>query len=64
MLSYPADLRDRKKSDVLDTHSLRRGDPHSAGRRIDTQVNVLDVFKDDINRYAADVENRVHQYSR
>src|SRR5258708_5668060 len=64
LLFDPSEFGDRKDSDGVEIHPQRGRDPNSSGRRVDTQVDVLDVLFHDLYRDAAEIDlcGR-HQYS-
>ena len=44
LLLDPTQFGNREDADGIGVHAKRRGDPHFAHRRIDTQMNVLMSF--------------------
>src|SRR5579883_2449372 len=60
----PANLADSKEPHILETHPTRCGNMDVAGRWINAQVDVFDVFELYIHPNPSNVEHGVHQYSR
>src|SRR5579863_6539878 len=63
LLPDPAELRDGKQADGVKIHSKRRGDTHLSSGRVNAQMNVLDIFFDDIHGDIAELDGCGHQYS-
>jgi hypothetical protein len=59
----PPKLGDRKDADGFHLHPRRGCNAHAATRRMNAQMDILDVLEHHIDRHAANVEFRDHQYS-
>src|SRR4051794_21657476 len=59
----PVQLRDCEHTDRVEAHTSRCRDTNGPSWRVDTQVDVLDVFLDDVDDDVANRELRAHQYS-
>ena len=53
LLLDPGELGDREDAQGVQVHARRRGDPDLAIRRIDAEMDVLDVLEDDLHRQVA-----------
>src|SRR6478672_11506639 len=59
----PDHFRDCKDTNAIEAHALRCRDTHLAARRIDTEMDVLDVFEHHVHGYFAKIDLRDCQYS-
>jgi hypothetical protein len=61
LLLDPAQLGNGEDADGGEVHPRRGRNPHSAGRRINAQVDVLDVLANHVHRDLAQRDLRDHQ---
>src|SRR5690606_35154605 len=59
----PVELRDGEEPDGLEAHVRGRGDADGTRRRVDAQVDILDVLEDDVDGDVAELDGLRHQYS-
>ncbi len=57
----PAELGDREHPDGIQFHPQRCGDAYPAGGRVDAEVDVLDVFENDVHGDVAELDLGAHQ---
>jgi hypothetical protein len=60
---YPGQFCNREDADGVKAHMPRGGNAHPSGRRMDAQVDVLDVLSNDIHANVTELNPCPHQYS-
>src|SRR5580704_1240368 len=63
LLLDPAKLRDGKDPDRFELHPPRRRNSYTTGRRVDAEVDILDVLRHHFYGDFAKFDRRHHQYS-
>ena len=56
LLPDPAELGDGKHTDGVDTHPLRSRDPDAPRRRVNAEMDILDVLQNHIDGDVAEAE--------